>query len=50
MAVSCGHQGCNCEARDIQGEDGYCSDYCQKHGTREGHQAHECNCGHSGCQ
>ena len=45
MAATCGHEGCNCEAR----EDGYCSDYCVKHGTREGHQAHDCDCGHPGC-
>ena len=46
MAATCGHEGCPCEPR----EDGFCSDYCQKHGTREGHQAHECSCGHAGCQ
>ncbi len=46
MAATCGHEGCNCEPR----EDGFCSDYCQKHGTHEGHQAHDCNCGHDGCR
>jgi hypothetical protein len=42
---TCGHEGCKCEAR----EDGFCSDYCAKHGTKEGHVAHECNCGHDVC-
>ncbi|MEA2297090.1 MAG: hypothetical protein QOF77_26 [Solirubrobacteraceae bacterium] len=42
---TCGHEGCNCAPR----EDGYCSDYCAKHGGHEGHQAHECGCGHSEC-
>ena len=45
MAATCGHEGCHCEPR----EDGFCSDYCQKHGTREGHHAHDCDCGHAGC-
>jgi hypothetical protein len=45
MAEMCGHEGCNCAAR----EDGFCSDYCKEHGTKEGHEAHECGCGHPGC-
>lgn len=45
MAQQCGHEGCKCEAR----EDGYCSDYCQEHGSHEGHVAHACNCGHNNC-
>lgn len=43
--ATCEHEGCNCAA----GDSGYCSDYCQRHATREGHRAHECNCGHPGC-
>jgi hypothetical protein len=42
---TCVHEGCTCEAR----EDGYCSDYCAGHGSHEGHVAHECRCGHAGC-
>jgi hypothetical protein len=45
MRATCGHEGCDCGAR----EDGFCSDYCQEHATKEGHQAHECSCGHDGC-
>ncbi|MDQ3850741.1 MAG: hypothetical protein M3296_09045 [Actinomycetota bacterium] len=41
----CGHEGCGCKARD----DGYCSDYCARHGSKEGHQAHACDCGHAEC-
>jgi hypothetical protein len=43
--TTCGHEGCTCEAR----EDGYCSDYCAKHGSHEGHVAHACHCEHAGC-
>ncbi len=46
MAPTCGHEGCNCEA----GDSGYCSDYCQHHGSREGHTAHDCGCSHDGCR
>ena len=28
-------------------EDGYCSDYCAKHGSKPGHVAHDCGCGHA---
>jgi hypothetical protein len=45
MAGTCGHEGCNCAA--VDGD--YCSEYCQRHATREGHRAHECNCGHPDC-
>lgn len=41
----CGHEGCKCTAR----EDGFCSDYCHKHGTHEGHKPHACGCGHPEC-
>jgi hypothetical protein len=44
MAI-CGHEGCKCEAR----EDGFCSDYCAGHADHEGHEAHECGCGHNVC-
>ena len=44
--AECGHEGCNCEA----GENGFCSEYCQRHGTHEGHEAHACGCGHPGCE
>jgi hypothetical protein len=42
---TCAHEGCRCAAR----EDGYCSDYCAKHGSQEGHVAHDCGCGHASC-
>jgi hypothetical protein len=42
---TCAHEGCQCEAR----EDGYCSDYCARHGSHEGHEAHDCGCGHASC-
>jgi hypothetical protein len=41
----CGHEGCACQAD----ESGYCSEYCAKHGSHEGHVAHACDCGHPGC-
>ncbi len=44
--LTCGHEGCRCAPRE---EDGFCSDYCAKHGTHEGHVAHDCGCGHSEC-
>jgi hypothetical protein len=44
---TCRHEGCKCAARE---EDGYCSDYCAKHGSHEGHVAHECGCGHDNCE
>ena len=40
--ANCGHEGCKCEARG----DGFCSDYCANHAGQEGHEAHECGCGH----
>lgn len=43
---TCGHEGCNCAAR----EDGFCSDYCAEHAGHEGHAAHDCQCGHQGCE
>ncbi len=46
MADTCGHPGCKCEAR----EDGFCSDYCAEHAGQEGHEAHECGCGHTVCE
>lgn len=42
----CGHEGCTCGARD----DGYCSEYCARHGAHEGHVPHQCACGHPECQ
>ncbi|MEA2190077.1 MAG: hypothetical protein QOI73_198 [Solirubrobacteraceae bacterium] len=48
MAESCGHEGCRCEAREDR-EDGYCSDYCAEHGSKPGHVAHDCGCGHDCC-
>jgi hypothetical protein len=42
----CGHEGCNCDAR----EDGFCSDYCARHASKEGHVAHKCDCGHEVCE
>jgi hypothetical protein len=43
---TCSHEGCTCKAR----EDGFCSDYCARHGSKEGHVAHECGCGHATCE
>lgn len=43
---TCGHEGCNCK---IAESDTYCSEYCERHGTHEGHVAHDCGCGHPGC-
>ncbi|MDQ3675514.1 MAG: hypothetical protein M3401_01720 [Actinomycetota bacterium] len=42
---TCGHEGCKCAPR----EDGYCSDYCKTHGSHEGHEPHDCGCGHAEC-
>jgi hypothetical protein len=44
--ATCAHEGCNCKP-ELDGT--YCSDYCRRHGTHEGHEPHECNCGHPGC-
>lgn len=43
---TCGHEGCTCVV--AEGEE-FCSEYCQRHGTHEGHKAHACGCGHDGC-
>lgn len=45
---NCKHEGCSC-AIPKERADGYCSDYCQKHGSKEGHQKHACTCGHATC-
>lgn len=46
MAVTCGHPGCACETSR---EDGFCSDYCARHAQQEGHEPHDCGCGHDVC-
>jgi hypothetical protein len=43
---TCPHEGCNCKLEEGKQ---YCSDYCEKHATHEGHVAHDCGCGHPGC-
>jgi len=44
--AKCPHEGCTCTVPE--GET-YCSEYCQRHATHEGHIAHECGCGHGDC-
>ncbi|MGH2718903.1 MAG: hypothetical protein ACRDJU_10020 [Actinomycetota bacterium] len=43
---TCAHENCNCT---ISENDTYCSEYCERHGSHEGHVGHECGCGHPGC-
>ncbi len=43
---TCGHDSCNCKVGE---NETYCSEYCERHGSHEGHQPHECGCGHPGC-
>jgi hypothetical protein len=50
-STQCKHEGCNCDVpkeRAATGE-GYCSDYCKKHGEKHDHVAHACGCGHPSC-
>ena len=46
----CGHEGCLCDADKGEREDGFCSDYCARHGAHEGHKPHACGCGHAHCE
>jgi hypothetical protein len=45
---SCKHEGCNCKVPAGR-TDGYCDDYCKKHGEKPGHAKHDCSCGHPDC-
>jgi hypothetical protein len=52
QSSSCAHEGCRCNVPEDRAarSNRYCSDYCEKHSAEPAHQAHQCACGHSGCQ
>jgi len=47
----CAHPGCSCAVPNdrVARGNAFCSDYCERHGSDQAHEPHECSCGHTAC-